>query len=64
MESLEVRLQQLENEASIRNLVGQFADACMVADYDAFGRLWAIDGKWAIHEPFFLSSEGRKKLLR
>ena len=52
------QVQNLADEAAIRNLVARFADACIVADYDAFKSLWAAHGKWTIHEPFLTSAEG------
>lgn len=63
MISIENRLQHLEDEAAIRNLVARFADACVTADYEAFGKLWSADGKWTIHEPFLSSSQGNEKIV-
>ena len=58
MKSIEIRLQELEDEAAIRTLVARFADASVSADFDEFISLWSVDGKWTIHEPFFLTAEG------
>lgn len=59
----ELRVSALEDEAAIRTLVTRFADACIVADYDAFQSLWSANGKWTIHEPFFASGEGMEKIV-
>lgn len=61
--TIEERLQRLEDEAEIRALVAQFADACTRADYESFGKVWSESGKWAIHDPFPLSSQGRKAIV-
>lgn len=62
MKTIEQRLQQLEDESAIRNLVARFADAAMTADYEGFKTLWTDNGKWTIHEPFFTSAEGNQKI--
>jgi hypothetical protein len=62
MKSIEQRLQDLEDEASIRLLAARFSDACIVADYEAFKTLWSRAGKWTIHEPFLASAEGIQKI--
>lgn len=62
MKSVEQRLQELEDDSAIRSLVSRFADAAMTAHYEEFGDLWTENGRWTIHEPFFLSSEGVSKI--
>ena len=62
MKSIEERLTALEDEAAIRNLAAAFADACMIADYQAFEKLWSEKSKWTIHQPVFSAAEGRPQI--
>jgi len=62
MDTIEQRLQRLEDEAAIRTLVARFADAAVLADYEAFRSLWTTNGKWTIHEPFLMSAEGAENI--
>ena len=62
MNTIEQRLQILEDESAIRSLVAKFADAGIFANYEEFKTLWAPNGKWTIHKPFFASAEGIQKI--
>ena len=54
MKSIEQRLEYLEDESTVRSLAARFAGASTVADYEEFKSLWSVNGKWTIHEPFFV----------
>jgi len=62
MKSIEQRLQELEDESAIRSLVARFSDAATTTDYEAFKSLWADNGKWTIHEPFYTTAEGNQAI--
>ena len=48
MRTLEERLQAVEDELSIRNLVARYTDAVNQRDLDAFRQLWTDDAVWEI----------------
>ncbi|MEQ8037099.1 nuclear transport factor 2 family protein [Xanthomonas sp. WHRI 6106] len=62
MNTLEQRLQRLEDESAIRALVARFADTCIRADHDGFKALWTDDGIWEIGAPFNVSAKASKPL--
>ena len=62
MSSLEERIQRLEDESAIRELVAHFAFAATNADHEGFSKLWATHGNnkpvWIVGKPFQLSATG------
>lgn len=56
------RLKELEDKAEIHALVARFADAATTNDYDTFKSLWAKNGTWTIHKPYFATAEGVEKI--
>jgi hypothetical protein len=58
MLTVEQRLEHLEDEAAIRDLVARFADAVTRADHDTFRSLWKPDAVFTIGEPFAVTCMG------
>jgi len=67
MSSLEDRIQRLEDDAAIRDLVARFADICVRGDLEAFRKLWVSHGdrkpNWALTEPFEMSATGLDEIV-
>ncbi len=67
MPTLEERIQKLEDESAIRDLIACFADTCSHCDLDAFAKLWIPDDlgepTWTLSEPFPMSATGIEKIL-
>jgi uncharacterized protein (TIGR02246 family) len=63
MLTLEKRIQRLEDDAAIRELVARFADTTTRADYEGFAKLWAPNGTFAINRPFTTSATGPEAIL-
>lgn len=62
MPTIEQRLQRLEDEAAIRDLVARFADAATRADNQAFAALWAPNATFVINNPFMPPRRARRQL--
>ena len=58
MQTLEQRLQRLEDDATIRDLVARFADTTTREDNEGFAALWAPEATFVINKPFFMSATG------
>ena len=63
MLTVEQRLQRLEDEAAIRDLVARFADTTTREDYAGFAALWAPNATFAINKPFVNSATGTEAIL-
>ena len=59
MLTIEQRLQQLEDEAAIRDLAARFADAATRADYETIRSLFTPDAVFTIGEPFAVNCTSR-----
>lgn len=51
MSDITTALSRLLDEADIRRVTAQFADAAMRADYDSFRSVWSEDAVWTIGVP-------------
>ncbi len=51
MATLEERIQRLEDESAIRDLVAKFADAVTRSDMVQLATVWTADGVFTIEEP-------------
>src|SRR5260370_16602834 len=58
MTTLEERLQAVEDELSIRNLVARYTDAVNQRDLAAFRQLWTDDAVWEIVPPLQSRADG------
>ena len=62
MSTLEERIQRIEDDMAIRDLVARFADPCTRGDLNAFSKLWVSHGDtkaiWTLTEPFPMSATG------
>jgi hypothetical protein len=62
MSNLEERIQRIEDESAIRELVAHFAYTATNADHEGFSKLWATHGNnkpvWTLSEPFEMSATG------
>jgi len=56
MLTIEQRLEHLEDEAAIRDLVARFADAATRGDYETVRSLFKPDAVFTIGEPFATTS--------
>jgi ketosteroid isomerase-like protein len=63
MLTIEQRLEHLEDEAAIRDLVARFADAATRADYETVRSLFKPDAVFTIGEPFATTSSRLRKKL-
>lgn len=68
MSRLESRIQRIEDERAIRDLVSRFANSCSPPNYDAFSKLWAPgrEGQqpvWTLTEPFPMSASGIDEIM-
>lgn len=63
MKTLEERLQAVEDELSIRNLVAHYSDAVNQRDLAAFRQLWADDAVWEIGPPLQARAEGIDEIV-
>lgn len=63
MPTIEQRLQRLEDEAAIRDLVARFADTATRADYASFAALWAPNATFVINKPFYASATGTEAIV-
>lgn len=58
MSSLEDRIQRLEDEKAVRDLVARFADSETRGDQDDVRKMWHPDGVLTINEPFTRTGKG------
>ena len=63
MPTLEQRIQQLEDEAAIRNLVAGFADATTRHDMTALSALWKQHGIFTIGAPLLNVCRGIEEII-
>lgn len=67
MSNLEERIQRIEDESAIRELVAHFADTATNADHDGFSKLWVTHGDnkpiWTLSEPFAMSATGAQEIM-
>ena len=63
MRTLEERLQAVEDELSIRNLVARYTDAVNQRDLNAFRELWTDDAVWEIGPPLQSRAEGVDEIV-
>ena len=63
MRTLEERLQAVEDELSIRNLVARYTDAVNQRDLGAFRELWTDDAVWEIGPPLQSRAEGLDQIV-
>ena len=63
MRTLEERLQAVEDELSIRNLVARYSDAVNQRDLVAFRQLWTGDAVWEIGAPLQASAHGIDEIV-
>jgi hypothetical protein len=67
MPTLEERIQRIEDESAIRQLVARFADICTYGDLQAFPKLWVSHGDnkpmWTLTEPFAMSATGIDEIM-
>ena len=62
MSSLEERIQRIEDDTAIRDLVARFADTCTRGDLKAFSKIWVPHGEtkpiWTLTQPYTMSATG------
>jgi SnoaL-like domain len=63
MLTIEQRLEHLEDEAAIRDLVARFADAATRGDYETVRSLFKPDAVFTIGEPFATTSRGVDEIV-
>ena len=67
MPTLEERIQRIEDESAIRQLVARFADICTHGNIQAFPKLWVSRGDnkpmWTLTEPFAMSATGIDEIM-
>src|SRR5260370_2406361 len=63
MTTLEERLQAVEDELSIRNLVARYTDAVNQRDLAAFRQLWTDDAVWEIGPPLQSRADGIDEIV-
>ena len=63
MRTLEERLEAIEDELSIRNLVARYSDAVNQRDLVAFRQLWTSDAVWEIGAPLQASAHGVDEIV-
>jgi hypothetical protein len=67
MSTLEERIQRIEDDSAIRDLVARFADIATRGDLDAFPKLWIPDGDnkpiWCLTDPFLMSATGITEIV-
>lgn len=67
MASLEERIQRIEDEAAIRELVARFAYTTTNVDYPGFSQLWVSEGNhkplWVLSQPFEMSATGIREIV-
>lgn len=63
METLEQRIQKLEDEAAVRNLVAAFADAVTRGDKAALSAVWKQDGVFTIGDPMAKTCKGINEII-
>jgi len=63
MRTLEERLQAVEDELSIRNLVARYTDAVNQRDLAAFRQLWTDDAVWEIGPPLQSRANGIDEIV-
>ena len=63
MRTLEERLQAVEDELSIRNLVARYTDAVNQRDLAAFRQLWTDDAVWEIGPPLQSRADGIDEIV-
>ncbi|KAJ5464814.1 uncharacterized protein N7458_000500 [Penicillium daleae] len=61
------RIQHIEDELAIRDLVARFANACSPPDYESFSKLWVPDSNrkpiWILSKPFSMSATGVNEIV-
>lgn len=64
---LEKRIQRIEDEQAIRDLVARFANACSPPNVDTFSKLWVPTGDakpvWTLTEPFQMAANGIDEIM-
>ena len=67
MSNLEERIQRVEDDLAIRDLIARFADTCTRGDLEAFSKLWTPPGNnkpiWTLSEPFPMSAAGIDEIM-
>src|SRR5258708_40051002 len=63
MTTLEERLQAVEDELSIRNLVARYTEAVNQRDLAAFRQLWTDDAVWEIGPPLQSRADGIDEIV-
>ena len=63
MRTLEERLQAVEDELSIRDLVARYTDAVNQRDLAAFRQLWTDDAVWEIGPPLQSRADGIDEIV-
>jgi hypothetical protein len=67
MSTLEERIQRMEDDSAIRELVARFAYTTTNADHDAFSKLWVSQGDsqpiWTLSDPFQMSATGIHEIV-
>jgi hypothetical protein len=67
MSTLEERIQHIEDDSAIRELVARFADTTTRTDHDAFSNLWVSQSNnkpiWTLSKPFAMSATGIHEIM-
>jgi hypothetical protein len=67
MATLEERIQRIEDDSAIRELVARFAYTATNVDHDAFSKLWVPHDNskpiWTLSEPFAMSATGIDEIM-
>ena len=63
MLTIEQRLQRLEDDAAIRDLVARFADTTTRDDNEGFAALWVPNATFIINKPISMSATGTVEIL-